>query len=134
MRWDSSGEGLTFAIPAGQRNVTGFGVISIRIGQVANSPFNPAASQNMRVVLRDGAGNERGIRVALFGAVPQPAEANVPDNKKSAMAQIRIPLSAYTIVCAGAVQVDLTNVTTVRLLFSENATGEIAIDEVEFTI
>lgn len=133
LAWDSNGDELTFAIPAGQRNVSGFGSVSIRVGQVLNSASNPPGVQNCRVALRDGAGNERWIRVAAFGAIPQPADANVVGNKKSAMATIRIPLSAYTIVCAGAVQVDLTDVTTVKLQFTENASGEIAVDEVEFT-
>lgn len=133
LAWDSNGDELTFAVPAGQRNVSGFGCVSVRVGQVVNSASNPPGSQNCRVALRDGAGNERWIRVAAFGAIPQPAEANQVGNKKSALATIRIPLSAYTIVCAGAVKVDLTDVTTVKLQFTDNASGEIAVDEVEFT-
>ena len=46
---------------------------------------------------------------------------------------MRIPLSAYTIVCAGQVKVDLTNVTSLSLQFSETAAGEIDIDEMEFS-
>ncbi len=133
LTWDAGGDELTFAIPAGQRNVSGFGAVSIRLGQVVNSAANPPGIQNCRVALRDGAGNERWIRVAAFGSIPQPAEANNAGNKKSALTTIRIPLSAYTIVCAGAVKVDLTDVTTVKLQFTENASGEIAVDEVEFT-
>ena len=49
------------------------------------------------------------------------------------MATIRIPLSAYTTVCAGAVQVDLTNVTSVALEFNDMNTGELAADEIEFS-
>ena len=133
LKWDSTGDELTFAIPPGQRDVSGFNSVSIRVGQVVNSPANPPGIQNWRLALRDGAGNERWIRVGAFAAIPQPAEANISTNKKSAMTTIRIPLSAYTIICAGAVEVDLTNVTTVKLQFTENATGEIAVDEVEFT-
>jgi hypothetical protein len=133
LSWDTAGDELTFAVPAGQRNVTGFTTIGVRIGQVVNSAQNPPGIQNLRVALRDGGGNERWIRAAAFQAIPQPAEANIVGNKKSAMTTLRIPLTAYTIVCAGAVQVDLTNVTTVKLQFSEISTGEIAVDEVEFT-
>ncbi len=132
LAWDSSGDELTFAVPAGQRDVSGFSAISIRVGQIVNSSSNPPGLQNFRVTLRDGSGSERGIRVGAFGTVPQPVDANIPGNKRSALATVRIPLSAYTIVCAGAVPVDLTDVTTVRLQFTENSTGEIAIDEVEF--
>lgn len=133
LTWDSSGDELAFAVPAGQRNVSGFAAISIRAGQIVNSMSNPAGPQNFRVALRDGGGNERWIRVGAFGTVPQPVDANIAGNKRSSMATVRIPLTAYTIVCAGALPVDLTNVTTVRLQFTENTAGEIAIDEVEFT-
>jgi len=133
LTWDSSGDELAFAVPAGQRNVSGFAAISIRAGQIVNSMSNPAGPQNFRVALRDGGGNERWIRVSAFGMVPQPVDANTSGNKRSSMATVRIPLTAYTIVCAGALPVDLTNVTTVRLQFTENTAGEIAIDEVEFT-
>ncbi|HJU92325.1 MAG TPA: hypothetical protein VJ656_05240, partial [Pyrinomonadaceae bacterium] len=130
--WNSSGDELNFAIPNNQRNVSGFSTLSIRVGQVLNSLSNPAGPQNFRLTLRDVGGNERAIRVSAFGTVPQPAEANTVGNKKSAMNTIRIPLSAYTVVCAGAVPVDLTHVTNVKLQFLDIPTGEIAIDELEF--
>lgn len=133
LTWDTSGDELDFAIPAGSRNVTGFTTLSVRLAQVVNSPSNPAGAQNLRVGLRDGSNKERYIRVSAFGSIPQPADANVAGNKKSALATIRIPLSAYTIVCAGAQQVDLADVTHVRLRFSEKPAGEIAVDELEFT-
>jgi hypothetical protein len=137
--WDNLGDKLEVAIPAGSRNVTAFNAISIRVGQVVGSASNPAAAQNFRLTLRDGGGNARAIRVSAFGvagvgpAIPIPADANVAGNKKSAMATIRIPLSAYTTVCAGAVQVDLTNVTSVALEFNDMNTGEVAVDEIEFS-
>ena len=55
-------------------------------------------------------------------------------NTKSSLSTLRIPLTAYTVVCAGAVQVNLTDVTQVKLVFSEVATGAIAVDEVEFSL
>lgn len=133
LTWNTTGGELSFAIPPGHRDISGFSAISVRAGQVVNSPANPPGSQDFRLALRDGTGNERWIRVRAFGTVPQPAAANVPGNKKSALTTICVPLTAYTIVSAGAAQVDLTNVTTVRLRFADNATGEIAVDEVEFT-
>lgn len=137
--WDNLGDKLEVAIPAGSRNVTAFNAISIRAGQVVGSASNPAAAQNVRLTLRDGGGNARAIRVSAFGvagvgpAVPIPADADFASNKKSAMATIRIPLSAYTTVCAGAVRVDLTNVTSVALELNDMNTGEIAADEIEFS-
>lgn len=133
LAWDTIGDEVNFAIPPMQKDVSMFSVLSVRVGQVVNSPSNPPGAQNFRLALRDGSGNERSIRVGAFGTVPQPADANVVGNKKSALATIRIPLSAYTIVCAGAVKVNLTDVTNVKLQFLDNAAGEIAVDELEFT-
>lgn len=133
LTWNSIGDQLVFNVPAGQRDVSSFQVLSLRIGKVVGSASNPVGDQNLRVALRDGAGNERQIRVSAFGRVFETAVANQASNTKSAMASLRIPLTAYTVVCAGAVQVDLTNVVAVKLIFSELATGDIAVDELEFT-
>jgi hypothetical protein len=131
--WNSAGDQIFFNIPPGQGDVRAFGFLSIRIGKVVGSASNPAGDQNLRVALRDGAGNERQIRAAAFGRILEAAVANETSNTKSAMASLRIPLTAYTVVCAGAVQVDLANLTEVKLIFSEIATGDIAVDELEFT-
>jgi len=133
LTWNSSGDQIVFNVPAGQRDVTAFGFLSVRIGKVVGSASNPVGNQNMRVALRDGTGNERQIRVAAFGRILEPAVANETSNTKSAMASIRIPLTAYTVVCAGAVQVNLADVTEVKLIFSEIATGDVTVDELEFT-
>src|SRR6202521_1776400 len=131
LAWNSIGDEVNFAIPTPQQDVSQFSVLSVRVGQVVGSG-NPPGAQDFRVGLRDSAGNERSIRAGVFGTVPEPAAANNSGNKKSALVTIRVPLSAYTIVCQGAVQVDLTKVTNVKLQFLTNATGEIAVDEVEF--
>lgn len=133
LTWNSSGDQLVFSVPAGQRDVSAFKFLSLRIGKVVGSPSNPAGDQNLRVALRDGSGNERLIRASAFGRILEPAVANQVSNTKSAMATLRIPLTAYTVVCAGAVQVDLTDVTEVKLVCSEISTGDVAIDEFEFT-
>ena len=133
LAWDTVGDQLVFDIPPGQRNVTTFNCVQVRLGKVVNSASNPAGPQNLRVGLRDGAGNERLVRASAFGGVPEVAVANEVGNTKSSLSTLRIPLTAYTVVCAGAVQVDLTDVTQVKLVFSELATGELAVDEVEFS-
>ena len=133
LAWDGIGDQLVFDVPAGQRDVTAFAHLQVRLGKVVNSASNPAGPQNLRVGLRDSAGNERLIRASAFGGVPEIAVANEVGNTKSSLSTLRIPLTAYMVVCAGAVQVDLTNVTQVKLVFSEFATGELAVDEIEFT-
>jgi hypothetical protein len=133
LAWDTAGDQLVFDIPAGQRDVSTFAFLQVRLGKVVNSASNPAGPQNLRIGLRDGAGNERLIRAAAFGGVPEIATANEVANTKSSLSTLRIPLTAYTVVCAGAVQVDLTDVTQVKLVFSELGTGELAVDELEFS-
>lgn len=133
LTWNSSGDQLVFDIPPGQRNVTSFSHLQARLGKVINSASNPAGAQNLRIGLRDGVGNERLIRASAFGGVPESAAGNESGNNKSSLSTLRIPLTAYTVVCAGAVQVDLTDVVQAKLVFSEIATGEIAVDEFEFT-
>jgi hypothetical protein len=133
LTWNTSGDQLVFDIPAGQRNVTGFSHLQVRLGKVVSSASNPAGAQNLRIALRDGTGNERLIRASAFGGVPESAAGNEVGNNKSSLSTLRIPLTAYTVVCAGAVQVDLTDVVQAKLVFSEIATGEIVVDELEFT-
>jgi hypothetical protein len=134
LAWNSPGDRLEWSIPAGQRNVSGFAAVSLRIGQTVDSVSNLANQpQNLRLVLRDGAGNERAVRVAAFSEVPYP-DVRVDNNfTKSALRTARIPLTSYTIVCAGQPKVDLTDVVALALLFSETPTGEVEIDEIEFT-
>lgn len=132
--WNSSGDRLEWSIPAGQRDVSGFAAVSLRVGQTVDSLSNPVSQvQNLRVVLRDGTGNERAVRVVAFSEIPYPDVRSSNDFTKSAMLTVRIPLSSYTIVCAGQPKVDLTDVVALSLLFSETPTGEIEIDEIEFT-
>jgi len=133
LHWDNGGDRLVFDVPAGQRNVSAFSHLSVRLGKVVGSASNPAGQQNLRIGLRDGSGNERLIRASAFGGVPEIAVANEVANTKSSLATLRIMLTAYTVVCAGAVAVDLTDITQVILAFSETASGEVAVDELEFT-
>ena len=133
LRWDNNSDQLVFDVPAGQRNVTAFSHLGVRLGMVVSSASNPGGPQNLRIGLRDGSGNERLIRASAFGGVPEIAVANEVANTKSSLSTLRIPLSAYTVVCAGAVRVDLTDVVQIKFAFSDIASGELAVDELEFT-
>jgi hypothetical protein len=134
LRWDNLGDRLVFSIPAAHKDVTVYSYLSFRIAQRASSPHNPATlAQNLRAVLRDTSSNERAVRVSAFTEIPFPDQRANSALIKSAMNTIRIPLTSYTIVCAGQPQVDLTNLESLSILFSETTTGEISIDDVEFT-
>jgi len=104
----------------------------VRVTQRADSAHNPAnQAQNLRIALSDGSGKVRAIRTSVFGEVPYPDVRPFADLTKSALTTIRIPLTAYTIVCAGLDPVNLSDVTRVSLM-SETSTGEIEIDDLEF--
>jgi hypothetical protein len=134
LRWDNVGDSLTYAVPAGQRDVSPFEALSFRITQVVNSASNPIGqAQDVRATLTDGNGNSRGIRVSKIAEIPWPDMRDIDIYRKSAMCTIRIPMRSYTIKCLNIAAVDITNVTSLTFDFSEIATGEIEIDSVQFT-
>jgi hypothetical protein len=134
LRWDGTTDSVQWDVPAGQRDVTAYEVLSFRIGQRVDSASNPAGQpQDLRVTLTDGGGNLRAIRVSKLGSVPYPDVRYYNVFTKSSMSTVRIPLSAYTIHCLGVPDVDLTNVVSVRFEFAEKPTGEVAVDSIQFT-
>lgn len=134
LRWDGTGDAVTWVIPAGSRDVTSYAAVSFRITQVTDSPHNAAGQpQDLRVTLTDGSGNARAVRVSKLGEVPYPDVHGWNYYTKSALCTVRIPLSAYTIRCLGMPEVDLTDVVRVAFEFAEKPTGEIHLDSIQFT-
>ena len=134
VRWDNTTEALTFALPAGQRDVSSFKAVSFRITQRVDSASNPAGqAQDLRLTLSDGGGRSRAIRISKFTAIPYPDVRGYDQLTKSAMRTVRIPLHAYTIRCLNIDAVDLTDIVTLAFEFAEKPTGEIEIDSVQFT-
>ncbi|NEM06058.1 hypothetical protein [Geodermatophilus normandii] len=133
LAWNSTTDALSMSVPPAARDVQTFAVLSFSVARVVRSPLNPATRpQDLRVVLEDGSGHERSVRVSEFGSIPVAAAANEPGNVKSAMTTVRIPLAAYTSPSDGAEPVDLSDVVAVRFAFTELPTGEVALDNVEF--
>lgn len=142
IRWNNSGDRLEFTMgpnPADFLNVSGFDTLSFRVTQKYDptgtiNPFN--ADQDFYVLLRDLAGKERMVRVSKFGHIPYPHVRDLGRYGhivvKSALCTIRIPLHAFTIECAGAQRVDLTQVTKLAFVYQFISTGEIEIDDIEF--
>jgi hypothetical protein len=134
VRWDSTTDTIDYAIPAGQRDISGFQAVSFRISQKVASASNPAnQAQDLRVTLTDGGGHSRAIRVSKLKEIPYPYQRGIASLVKSALCTIRIPLAAYHIHCLNVDQVDLTDVTTLSFQFAEKTTGEIEIDSLQFT-
>jgi hypothetical protein len=132
--WNSLNDKIEFNIPAANKNVSAWKVLSFRICQRALDAANPAnLPANLRVALRDGSGNERAIRVSAFAEIPFPQQRTDNDKILSMMRTVRIPLTAYTIVCLGIQKVDLTDITKITFLFSEQTTGSLEMDDLCFT-
>jgi hypothetical protein len=132
-RWNDATDHLRFELPAGQRDVSGFTVLSFRVTQKNASPSNPVGlPQDLYVTLKSGNGKSRSIRAAAFGQIPYPDQRFFSQYTKSAMTTVRIPLPSYTIAVINTVPVDLTDVTTVTFDFAVKSAGEIEVDSVEF--
>lgn len=135
LQWNSIGDKLEFNVPAAIKNVSAWAMLSFRVCQRALDAANPANQPvNFRVALRDGSGNERAIRVSAFAEIPYPQQRTSPDNIISMFRTVRIPLTSYTIVCLGVPKVNLTDITKITFLFSEQASGSIELDDLCFTI
>jgi hypothetical protein len=133
-QWNAPADHLRFDLPAGQRNVTGFQVISLRVTQKDGSAANPAGmAQDLYVTLKSGNGNSRSIRAAAFDEIPYPDQRFYPQFTKSAMRTVRIPLTSYTIAVINTVPVDLTDVVSVTVDFAAKSTGEVEVDSIEFS-
>lgn len=133
-QWNDLTDHLRFDVPAGQRDVTGFQTISLRVSQKNGSAANPAGmSQDLYVTLKSGNGNSRSVRAAAFDEIPFPHQRFYPQFTKSAMRSVRIPLTSYTIAVINTVPVDLTDVVSVSVDFAARATGEIEVDSIEFS-
>lgn len=150
--WDVAGG--TYTTPFGAGNISGFRVLSFRAAQrlgVARNPspggpgmagLAPGAVLDLTVRLTDSANRFARVRAGTVATVPFPWKRPRPDDiapghpgerpqhNKSVLRTIRLPLKAFT-DANGAL--DLTSITSIRFEFDQRATGELAIDEIEFS-
>lgn len=132
--WLSSAGIYLTQVPAGSRDLSGYTDLTFRVTQKYESPQNPAGqAKDFHGRLTDGNGKSRAIQVSMFTDIPYPYVRGYDDLVKSSMKSVRIPLASYVIANAGAQDVDLTNVSSISFEFDENATGELEIDEIEFS-
>jgi hypothetical protein len=113
------------------------------VSQKVLSAANPADQlQDLYVRLTTAAGgNTRAVRAGYFRTLQFPYKpaylggsiANQDANTKAAMNTVRIPLFAWTVKALNAPIVDLTNVESLTFEFSAKATGELEIDDIDFT-
>jgi hypothetical protein len=132
--WQSTAGIYLSHVPPAVKDVSGYAVLAFRVTQKFGSPLNqPFQPQDLFVRLTDGAGKSRRIRVSIFTDIPYPYVRGYSDLIKSAMKSVRIPLASFTIANAGAQDVDLTNIQSIAFEFNAKASGEIEIDDIEFS-
>ena len=132
--WNSLQGVYRSLVPAAQKDVSAFKLLSFRVTQKYGSASNPAnQAQDFRVTLKDLNGKSRSIRVSVFTDIPFPYERGFMTRIKSALKSVRIPLESYTIANLGKDNVDLTNLESVSFDFAATSTGEVEIDDIEFS-
>jgi hypothetical protein len=100
-------------------------VLSVRVGQPYPSILNPPArGLDMFVTLRDATGIEAVVRLGAVGSVPFPARHICP------MRTVRLPLDAFTAV---EPVLDLNRLESITFRLTARATGDVFIDDIEFT-
>ena len=116
-------------LPAGQRDVSAYRALSLRIGQILDGGvLNPVNTpRTFRVSLRTGTGVVANVGFDVTGlqSVPFP----YPDNGgKTVLTTIRIPLDGFR---TGGAAVPLNDIQGVILEF--RGSGLVAVDDVQFT-
>ena len=119
---------------------TFYDVISVRLEGPSSNPTGQPQDLYVRLATAGG-GPARSIRAGYFSPIPFPLRP-VKDPVQplwdeartlAAMKTIRIPLNAWTIKCLSAPIVDLANVESVTFELSATGSGELLIDDIEFT-
>ncbi len=132
--WQTSAGIYRSSLPTSAEDVSGFSMLSFRVTQKYESPRNPTGQPlDFYVRLTDTHGKSRAISVSSFAEIPYPYVRGYDQLVKSAMNSVRIPLASYTIANLGAQDVDLANLASVSFEFDAQATGEIDIDDIEFS-
>jgi hypothetical protein len=124
----STPQTYTTLIPAGQRDVSMYTHLTMRVAKkVTGAPMSGPAV-NLNVNLEDGAGKKAlwDLRTDQFDVIPHPYQRSAVSNQAQ-MVGVRIPLRNFTMNNSG---VDLTNVAkiTVRV----EGAGDIGVDDIEF--
>jgi dienelactone hydrolase len=132
--WQTSPGIYLSHLPATNKDISGYATLAFRVTQTYGSALNPVnQASDFFVRVTDGGGKSRAIRAGMFAEIPYPYVRGETDLIKSALKSVRIPLASYTIANLGADDVDLTNVASVSFEFAGGTSGEIEIDDLEFS-
>ena len=126
--WPAYGATVTYSVPMAQRDATGFEVLAFRVSQTT-SATNPANAPQDFVIELVGGGVTRAVYVGQFDQVP-PLYSHIWHGKRSILTTVRVPLHSFIMNNSG---LTLNNVDTIRFKFYYPATGELYVDDVEFS-
>jgi hypothetical protein len=119
---------VTYTVPAAQVNAGGFEVLSFRVAQTT-AATNPAnTSQNFQLELVGG-GITRAVYVGQFDIIP-PRYPHPEGYLHTVMTTVRVPLHSFIMNNSG---LTLNNVDTIRFKFFSPTTGDLYVDDVEFS-
>lgn len=126
--WPAGGATVTYTVPAGQRDATGFEVVSFRVAQTTAAANPAGTNQNFQIELVGG-GITRAVYLGQFDVVP-PRYPHPEGYTHTVMTTVRVPLHSFIMNNSG---LPLNNVDTIRFRFSFPATGDLYVDDVEFS-
>lgn len=132
LNW-AAAQTYTTELPAGQRDVSAFTHLTLRVAKRASGAPVAGADLNLLVNIQDGAGHTAlwDVPSEQFDRVPHPYVRSggwcVPCSNQSLMNGIRIPLRNFT---QNNSLVDLTDIA--RVTIKTQATNEAGIDDIEF--
>lgn len=126
--WGAAGATVSYAVPAGQRDASGFEVLSFRVAQTT-SAANPAATNQDFQVELVGGGVTRATYAGQFDVIP-PRYLHPFGLSHTVMTTVRVPLHSYIMNNSG---LTLNDVDTIRFRFFTPGTGEVYVDDVEFS-
>lgn len=126
--WNST-QTYETTLPAGQRDVSGYRALALRVGQILDGGVlnRLDTPRTFRVALRTGSGVVANVGFDVTGlqSVPFPYEYN---GGKTVLGTIRIPLRSFR--TAGAA-LPLDDIQAVMLEFRDS--GLVAVDDIQFT-
>ena len=126
LTWSSNSANVTYTVPMGQRDASGFEVLSFRAAQT--TAMSGSANVDFQVELQGG-GVTRAFYVGQFDVIP-PRYLHPQGYTHTVMTTVRIPLHSFIMNNSG---LTLNNVDTIRFKFFWPSTGELYVDDVEFS-
>ena len=127
IRWRNPAGRLIFDIPDAHADVSSYKAFQFRTRVDAYaSPNEGIRIQDLAVELIDGTGARAQVTAREVGNMPLVNPVETRFSTPIMLNQLRFPLARFT-------GIDLTDISVVRLLFSEKATGAINVSDVAFT-